>query len=172
MGIYAQLAAAQSAMDNPAQDAVNPRFGSRYATLSAILDAVRPPLNANGLFINQTLEDGTLCTYVWNEAGESATLCRIPCGLPADPQKAGSTLTYARRYSLLTAFGLFGDPDDDGNEASDAAQEAFGAPSSGPFRVKCRSCGTEHPISDASRYADFLKSDLARCCPSPDWRCM
>lgn len=170
MGIYAQLAAAQALMENPPLDAVNPRFGSSYSTLGAILDAVRPPLNANGLFLNQTLEDGVLSTCVWNEAGESVAVCALPCALPEDPQKAGSALTYARRYSLLSGFGLFGDGDDDGNAASPEGRAPANAPGSGPFRVRCRTCGKERAISDVSRYADFLKSEQGACCQRPDWR--
>ena len=34
------------------------------------------------------------------------------------PQGVGSAITYSRRYSLSTVFGITSDQDDDGNEAS------------------------------------------------------
>lgn len=179
--LYAALAAAQKEMENPELDKRNPAYkGSLYSSLAAILKSVRGPLNARGLMLNQTLEDGDLKTIVWNEDGESAVLCSVPCPLSGSVQQMGSAITYVRRYSLLAAFGLVGDIDDDGNDAcgvvprpqpkESASESVINPPSSGPFKVKCRSCGKERTISDVSRYADFLKSDQSRCCPSPDWR--
>jgi hypothetical protein len=58
-----------------------------------------------------------------HESGES-----LRCGklhVPAakhDPQGFGSALSYARRYSLMTACGIAPSDDDDGNAASRAQQ--------------------------------------------------
>lgn len=164
-GIHAALVAAQAAMGNPPLDGSNPHYRSRYATLKSVLDSVRGPLNAQGLMLNQTLEDGELKTVVWNGAGESECVCRVPCQLPSDVQKAGSCLTYIRRYSLLAAFGLVGDPDDDGEGA--CAEEV---PEQGPFTARCRTCGRAYSMASREGYMGFLSSPDARCCSRPDWR--
>lgn len=170
-GIYASLAAAQAEMKNPPLDGTNPHFRSRFATLAAVLDSVRGPLNDQGLFLNQSLEDGRLLTTVWNQAGESATLCSIPCKTDDDPQKSGSRITYLRRYSLLSAFGLVGDDDDDGNAASEPQRkDRREPPETGQFTARCRSCGQAYSFADRASYEGFLAGPDARCCQSPDWR--
>lgn len=161
-----RLVKAQAAMANPQLDGVNPHFGSRFSTLASVLDAVRGPLNDQGLFLNQTLVGGTLRTTVWDASGESFTACEVPCELPSDPQRAGSTLTYLRRYSLMAAFGIVGDSDDD-----DAERASGTAPADGSFTARCRSCGQAYSFSGREAYEGFLASSpQARCCQSPDWR--
>lgn len=161
-----RLVKAQAAMANPQLDGVNPHFGSRFSTLASVLDAVRGPLNDQGLFLNQTLVGGTLRTTVWDASGESFTACEVPCELPGDPQRAGSTLTYLRRYSLMAAFGIVGDSDDD-----DAERASGTAPADGSFTARCRSCGQAYSFSGREAYEGFLASSpQARCCQSPDWR--
>ncbi len=119
-GVEARLAAAFASMGNPALDARNPHFGSRFASLAAVLGVVRPALAAQGLRLSQTVEDGRMLTRVHGPGGESAELCALPCALGGTPQQVGSAVTYFRRYSLLMAFGLVGEPDDDGEAATAA----------------------------------------------------
>lgn len=100
----------------------NPAFKSKYANLEACLDAVDDACLAAGIALYQeTFEDATgvtVETVFLHESGES-----LRCGklhVPAakqDPQGFGSALTYARRYSILTACGIAAE-DDDGNAAS------------------------------------------------------
>jgi len=100
----------------------NPAFRSKYADLGACLEAVNDALLNNGIAVFQeTSEDATgvtVETVFLHEAGES-----LRCGklhVPAskqDPQGYGSALTYARRYSLMTACGIAPE-DDDGDAAS------------------------------------------------------
>ncbi len=47
------LIAAQRDMKNPAFDAKNPHFGSKYASLVAVREAVIPILNKHGLALTQ-----------------------------------------------------------------------------------------------------------------------
>ena len=101
---------------------VNLHFRNKYAALDECLDAVDDALTENGIFMYQeTSEDGvgvTVETVFLHESGEI-----LRCGklhVPAskqDPQGYGSALTYARRYSLMTATGIAGE-DDDGNAGS------------------------------------------------------
>ena len=107
--------------------ATNPHFKSRYADLSACLEAVNDALLSNGIGVYQETYDDptgvTVETVFLHESGES-----LRCGklhVPAskqDPQGYGSALTYARRYSLMAACGIAGE-DDDGNAATKAKRE-------------------------------------------------
>ena len=47
----------------------------------------------------------------------------------ADPQGAGSAITYMRRYALMACLGVVADVDDDGNSASPSASQSYSAPS-------------------------------------------
>jgi hypothetical protein len=100
----------------------NPHFRSKYADLSACVEAVIDALNANGIaLIQQTHEctDGVIVETVFvHESGETMSSGKLH--VPAakhDPQGYGSALTYARRYSLMAACGIAPE-DDDGNAAS------------------------------------------------------
>lgn len=104
---------------------VNPAFRSKYADLSACLDAVDDALLNHGIaMIQETFEDSTgvtVETVFIHESGES-----LRCGklhVPAskqDPQGYGSALSYCRRYSLMAACGI-AQEDDDGQAASKAS---------------------------------------------------
>ena len=100
----------------------NPFFKSKYADLSACLAAVDQTCLDNGIVLYQeTFDDATGVTVETVFLHESGEVLR--CGklhVPAakqDPQGYGSALSYARRYSLMTACGIAAE-DDDGNAAS------------------------------------------------------
>ena len=100
----------------------NPHFKSKYADLGAVIEAVKPALIKHGLFFTQHChpsEDGVIVETVLGHAGgEERSLGKLY--VPAnkrDAQGFGSALTYARRYALMTAFGVPCE-DDDGNAAS------------------------------------------------------
>ena len=122
--IASALVKAQKEFGPALKTATNPHFRSKYADLSACVEAVIDALNNNGIaLIQQTHEcaDGvTVETVFVHESGEM-----LPCGklhVPAskqDPQGYGSALTYSRRYSLMAACGIAPE-DDDGNAASKA----------------------------------------------------
>jgi len=115
------------------KDKTNPAFRSKYADLGACFEAVDAPCLEYGIAIYQETsldETGvTVETVFLHESGES-----LRCGklhVPAakhDPQGLGSALTYARRYSLLTACGIAPE-DDDGNAATQATRNNPTAPS-------------------------------------------
>jgi len=123
---------AQRAFGPALKTHTNPAFRSKYADLSACVEAVMDALNENGIaMIQQTRQDDTgvtVETMFLHESGESIT--SGPLHVPAakqDPQGYGSALTYARRYSLMAACGIAPE-DDDGNAAS-RKREAPAAPS-------------------------------------------
>lgn len=107
------------------KDKNNPHFKSKYADLGACLEAVEGALLDNGIaLLQETFEDSTgvtVETVLLHESGEERRCGKLH--VPAskqDPQGYGSALTYARRYSLMTACGIAPE-DDDGNAASKPA---------------------------------------------------
>jgi hypothetical protein len=120
------LSLAQPHIANPALDAVNPHFRSRYATLAAHIAAVRAPLAAQGISVVQSTRIDVpgavvVVTSLIHSSGEwiSSELA-LPSG--ATPQTYGSALTYARRYALAALCGIVGDEDDDANAATPQAK--------------------------------------------------
>ena len=120
--IATALVKAQKAFGPALKTSTNPHFRSRYADLSACVEAVIDALNANGIYLlqkNYDCTDGVMVETVFvHESGEM-----LECGIvhfPAvkhDPQGYASALTYARRYSLMASCGIAPE-DDDGNAAS------------------------------------------------------
>lgn len=120
--IASSLVKAQRAFGPALKTSTNPHFRSRYADLSACVEAVIDALNENGIYLlqkNYDCNDGIMCETVFvHESGEM-----LECGIvhfPAvkqDPQGYASALTYARRYSLMSACGIAPE-DDDGNAGS------------------------------------------------------
>lgn len=117
------LAAAQLEITDPAKDAVNPHFRSRYADLATVLKTVRPVLAKHGIALTQTTQilDGALVLVTrlhWKDEELAGYYPISPT--KADPQGYGSALTYARRYTIQAIVGVAADDDDDGNAASAA----------------------------------------------------
>lgn len=119
--ISSALVKAQRAFGPALKTNTNPHFRSKYADLSACVEAVIDALNENGIaLIQQTHEcsDGVIVetTFV-HESGEmlSSGKLHVPAS-KHDAQGYGSALTYARRYSLMAACGIAPE-DDDGNAA-------------------------------------------------------
>lgn len=116
---------AQQAFGPALKTATNPHYKSRYADLSACVEAVIDSLNANGIALIQNTHESdsgvTVETIFMHESGETISSGKLH--VPAaknDPQGYGSALTYARRYSLMAACGIAPE-DDDGNAASRSA---------------------------------------------------
>lgn len=122
--LFTAMAKAFPQIEAATKDKTNPHFKSKYADLSTVVDAIKPALCAHGLFFAQATheQEGGVCveTIVCHESGEQMSFGRL--FVPASKQDAqgyGSALTYARRYSLMAAFGVPAE-DDDGNAASRA----------------------------------------------------
>lgn len=120
--IATAFVAAKRAFGPALKTSLNPHLKNKYAGLGECLEAVDEALLANGIALMQeTSEDPTgitIETVFLHESGESLRCGRLH--VPATKQDAqgyGSALTYARRYSLMTACGIAPE-DDDGNAAS------------------------------------------------------
>ena len=115
------MAKAFAQIEGAVKGKTNPAFRSKYADLAAVVDAIKPALAEHGLFFRQITHpaDHGVCieTVIHHASGES--LACGPLFVPASKQDAqgfGSAMTYARRYSLMAAFGVPAE-DDDGNSA-------------------------------------------------------
>lgn len=127
--LHSAMAAAFAEIEGATKSANNPHFKSKYADISAVIDAVKPALIAHGLFFTQHPEPSdrgvTIETWIHHAGGDSLSLGKL--FVPANKQDAqgfGSALTYARRYALVTAFGVPTE-DDDGNAAVKAQRPAL-----------------------------------------------
>jgi len=132
------LVQAQKEFGPALKASTNPAFRSKYANLSACIEAVIDGLNNNGIFLMQPThecENGvTVETIFLHESGEQMSSGKLHVPVTKhDAQGYGSALTYARRYSLMTACGIAPE-DDDGNAATQAAP-AKAAPKPAPKPV-------------------------------------
>lgn len=120
--IASALVKAQKEFGPALKSSTNPAFRSRYADLSACVEAVIDALNNNDIFMMQPThecDNGVIVETIFiHSSGEQISSGKLH--VPAtkhDAQGYGSALTYARRYSLMTACGIAPE-DDDGNSAS------------------------------------------------------
>jgi len=142
--LFAAMALAQAEVENVEKGGVNPAFvrpgrSGAYATLSGVLDEVRPKFAAQGISITQMPINGAgsnigVVTLFAHKSGQwlESTLYVAPTKF--DAQGAGSVITYLRRYALMAMAGVAPD-DDDGNAAvgrpsgsPNAARTAGGGP--------------------------------------------
>ena len=113
------------------KDGKNPHFRSNYSTLESVITAVNQG-NQFGLFFTQEIDyvwtshhdaksEVVVVTTVRHENDENTYVSKLPIILSnanmENPQKVGSAITYAKRYTLQAVYGLPSE-DDDGNEAS------------------------------------------------------
>jgi|GEM_PF-694434 len=151
--LFAAMAKAFPEIEGATKDSNNPAFKSKYADLSSVSEAIKPALINHGLFYVQLTHEqqGGVCieTQVCHESGEQMSFGKlfVPAG-KQDAQGYGSALTYARRYSLMTAFGVCPEDDDGnaavrapvndrhGNEAAGPEEPALREKLEGPFASK------------------------------------
>jgi len=111
------------------KDGKNPHFHSNYATLEAVIEAVNQG-NKFGLYFTQEISyiqdleytpTPVVRTTVHHINDDNSYVSECPIILqPAslqNPQKLGAAITYLKRYTLQSVYGLPSE-DDDGNLAS------------------------------------------------------
>ena len=122
--ISGALLKAQMSIKAAIRESTNPHFKSKYADLSSVIEAVKEPLNKNGIIFIQPVsfdEHGvSVETVLLHLSGEwiSGTLS-IPVS-KQDAQGVGSAISYGRRYGLQAMCGVPTE-DDDGNAATASA---------------------------------------------------
>ena len=119
--IASALVKAQREFGPALKTSTNPHFRSKYADLSACIEAVIDALNNNNIYLMQLTEEHEsgvkVSTTFIHESGEQISGGSL--FMPAskhDAQGFGSALSYARRYSLMAACGIAPE-DDDANSA-------------------------------------------------------
>lgn len=119
----ATLAAVEMVMKT--QTADTGKYTYRYADLGDVIDECKRACALFGLVLTQipTEMDGHLAIYLelLHKNGGMLTFPPLKMVLPKEAQAYGSALTYARRYQLMSVFGIAPE-DDDGKAATIAAQ--------------------------------------------------
>lgn len=114
----------RSQLKQPTKDANNPFFKSDYVTLEGVQNAIDAALKGTGLAYTQIVKSDDnsnvgVETIITHESGQYLTTGVLALRPEkATPQGYGSTITYAKRYQLASAFGVSSDVDDDGNVGS------------------------------------------------------
>lgn len=120
------LGAAQSAITPPVKDktANAGSFSYKYADLGSVIDSLKEAFGKNDISYTQATDvtDAGMVLHTRLMHAESGEWIEGTYPLPPnpDPQKVGSALTYARRYSLCALVGITAEDDDDGQAAKDA----------------------------------------------------
>lgn len=118
--LFSALSKAQESIKNAQKEGYNPMFRSNYTTVTSVLDAVRPAY-VLGISIMQMPEMDKLITRVGHSSGqwleiETPLFIGEPKGM-SKMQAYGNAVTYARRYALVSLFGI-GQEDNDGNDGN------------------------------------------------------
>jgi len=112
-----ELVSAIAALNNPGLDSVNPFHKNKYVSLLSALRTVKPVLSEHNLALVQVfrMEPDRVVTQIRHTSGAFLEDGGIPiyCKDKLNPQALGSSISYARRYGILTLLGLVGDPDAD-----------------------------------------------------------
>jgi len=121
--ISTALGKAQKKMGKAVKSSANPFFKSKYADLTACIDAVLPALNSEGIALFQGSEYDVehrvffVTTMLIHSSGEFLKNKMFVPITKNDAQGVGAAQTYGRRFSLASVCGL-GQEDDDGNSIS------------------------------------------------------
>ncbi len=175
-GLAGALVASQTGFPPIPLDATNPHFKNRFASLGAILHAILPVLNQNGIALMQhpTIVDGrpALRTVLLHESGGASEDTMLLILDKENSQGQGSALTYARRYAVMSALGLVAEEDDDGQAASRPSQRGRGAVQGSPQK-KAPSLSEIDDLTKA--YAEILDKPRGTVLEKltakfPEWR--
>jgi len=117
------LSAAQGQLSTAKKKSTNPHFKSKFADLSEVWEACRAALSKNKIAVIQCPQFSEKCDYLEttlvHESGEYMVSRMVLKNAKGDMQGLGSSISYAKRYSLAAMVGVTSeDEDDDGNAAS------------------------------------------------------
>ena len=162
--LVAALAKAQAEFGSAVKDSDNPYYGSKYADLSAVIGAVRPALNKNGIAMMHTLESDLerQCAIVTVGLYHGEQFMEVTVEAPAtgrakkdernegaaptkfDVQTIGACWSYLRRYTLQAICGLASE-DDDGESLAGSNKPI-------PKKTLCPLCGKDAIIQGKPEY--------------------
>lgn len=162
--VLAKFARCLAVVENIAktQTADTGKYTYTYADLGDVLDEVKRVCSDHGLSVFQVpgydADKLTIATTVIDvESGDYLAFAPMGMRLPPDAQALGSALTYARRYSLLTIFGIAPE-DDDGREATNAARTQPGRRTEAERMIR-ESIGQMEP-DERKRFTDEFKHEF------------
>ena len=128
--IIKALQSFQHEVENPKKS--KEAYDYSYAPLEVVIDTIKPALKENDLAFSQsTGYDGdriTVQTILWHTSGQYIVFDKL--GLPPDDvkqqsrvQSAGSSITYARRYSLSAVLGIASEEDTDARSSNPSSDK-------------------------------------------------
>lgn len=154
------LAQFQNEVVQPKKSAKNPHFKSLYVPLDNVVESIADTAPKYGLSYIQTTvtenEKAGVQTILMHESGEWIEFepFLLPIGQKSTPQAVGSAITYARRYTLSSIFGIASETDDDGNTANDSAKNN---PAPGPIMANKEQISTLGKL--VTQLADMVNKD-------------
>lgn len=126
--IVKALVKVQAEIKNPKKEANNPFFKSKYSTLDSVIETYKELCSKNDLVVmenpvSKVTESGKTLIGVeillMHSSGQFINFDPyLLSPVKNDPQGVGSSITYARRYTLSSVFNIASEDDDDGNGAS------------------------------------------------------
>lgn len=151
--LYLAILEVQKKVSVLKKDEKNPFFRSQYLSLAGLIEALQPVLVENGLVVMQhPLKPGELETMIVH--AESSQMVKSTLVLPLGddkqtPQGAGSAISYARRYALMSIFNIAAE-DDDGNKSSGYTAPKATKTYTVPTDTKCSKCDAPMTISKST----------------------
>ena len=121
--LFTSIHCAQRHIKGAVRDSKNPHFKNEYASLEAVIDAVKPKLIEQDLFLTQHIGpmiDGkvSLTTMIGHMNGTAmVSTATISRGRGQGEQADGSSISYLRRYTI-SALLMVPVIDDDGTAAN------------------------------------------------------
>ncbi|HIJ71692.1 MAG TPA: ERF family protein [Planctomycetes bacterium] len=162
--LAAALLKAQKDIHTAVKSNKNPFFKSSYAPLEAVIDAIKGPLNQQGIVFLQAVDangNGPMIdTILLHESGQFMS-SRTPvfCNKPNDPQAFGSGVTYSKRYALQAILGL-PTADDDGEGAMGRNATNSGSTKAGTLKELTVEAYTEFVAQHADDIGENLLCDM------------
>ena len=104
MSIYKKVENVQKEIGKLSKNKTNPFYKSRYFDINTLLEQLKPLLEKEGLILSQPLSnvDGRPALKTVLTDGEETIEDTVTMPDIQDPQKVGSSITYYRRYALVS----------------------------------------------------------------------
>jgi len=140
------LSKAQGELEAVKFDSTNPFYGSKYASLGALIQTAKHVLSKNGLSVIQPASSNWLDerlfvsveTTLMHSSGQwiSSTLSiAVDEGEKNMIQNLGKIITYCRRYSLASMLSMYADEDTDGNQEEQIQETKSGSAEKKPQAI-------------------------------------
>lgn len=143
------------------KNGLNPFYNnSKYYTIEDLLSGLRQA-SEYGIGWGQHFDGGDLITTIYHTESGQTINSVVHIGDYTDAQKWGAAVTYKRRISLITMFGL-SEPDHDANETvktpvdQSPSQVDYGY-SGAPYRILKADGSVSAQFSDVKGYGSALK---------------